>query len=217
MLYETIASMAYYSENKNVHVRKVMHTWPQNSIVARFDGSVAPDEVIIIGAHLDSINGFNPNGRAPGADDDGSGTTTILDAFLALVEGNFKPERSVEFHWYSGEEMGLWGSQAISTEYKKKNVKVVGMVQFDMTGFMKKGDHIGIITDYVDKDLTNFLKVLTNSYLDVKFKETVCGYACSDHASWNRAGYRSAFPFEGSFPDHSPYVHTDKVKVEFNY
>lgn len=38
-----------------------------------------------------------------GADDDGSGTVTILEAYRALLESGFKPNRTVEFHWYSAE------------------------------------------------------------------------------------------------------------------
>lgn len=38
-----------------------------------------------------------------GADDDGSGTVTILEAYRALLESDFKPNRTVEFHWYSAE------------------------------------------------------------------------------------------------------------------
>ena len=38
-----------------------------------------------------------------GADDDGSGTVTILEAYRALLEADFRPNRTVEFHWYSAE------------------------------------------------------------------------------------------------------------------
>jgi len=38
-----------------------------------------------------------------GADDDGSGTVTILEAYRALLESDFRPNRTVEFHWYSAE------------------------------------------------------------------------------------------------------------------
>ncbi|KAG1241037.1 hypothetical protein G6F68_017079 [Rhizopus microsporus] len=91
------------------------------------------------------------SGRAPGADDDGSGTVTILEAFRSLVQNGFKPERSVEFHWYSGEEGGLLGSQAVSSKYQQQGKKVVGMLQNDMTGYIGNNKEvIGIVTDHVD-------------------------------------------------------------------
>lgn len=63
------------------------------------------------------------------ADDDGSGTVTILEAFRVLVEGNFTPQRPVEFHWYSAEEGGLLGSQDIALEYEKEGRDVIAMLQ----------------------------------------------------------------------------------------
>jgi leucyl aminopeptidase len=63
------------------------------------------------------------------ADDDGSGTVTILEAFRVLVTGRFTPQRPVEFHWYSAEEAGLLGSQDISLEYEKQGKIVIGMIQ----------------------------------------------------------------------------------------
>ncbi|KAN0086280.1 hypothetical protein V8E55_007414 [Tylopilus felleus] len=59
---------------------------------------------IIIGAHQDSANYAFPLLPAPGADDDGSGTVTILEAFRALDQAGFKPELPVEFHWYAAED-----------------------------------------------------------------------------------------------------------------
>lgn len=91
-------------------------------------------------------------GRSPGADDDGSGTVTIFEAFRSLVHNGFKPERPVEFHWYSGEEAGLLGSQAVSRKYKEEGKRVVAMLQNDMTGYVGENKEvIGIVTDHVDE------------------------------------------------------------------
>ncbi|CAG8835880.1 11732_t:CDS:1, partial [Gigaspora margarita] len=62
-------------------------------------------------------------------DDDGSGTVTILEAFRVLAEGQFRPKRSVEFHWYSAEEGGLLGSQAIASYYENLEFDVIAMLQ----------------------------------------------------------------------------------------
>lgn len=67
--------------------------------------------------------------RAPGADDDGSGTVTILEVFRSLVGTGFRPQRPVEFHWYSAEEAGLLGSQDVAKEYEQKHVDVIAMIQ----------------------------------------------------------------------------------------
>lgn len=84
--------------------------------------------------------------------DDGSGTVTIFEAFRSLVHNGFKPERPVEFHWYSGEEAGLLGSQDVSNAYKRDGRLVTAMLQNDMTGYIgANGEVIGVVTDHVDQ------------------------------------------------------------------
>lgn len=111
------------------------HSWPQSSIIARIPGK--SQKTVVIGAHQDSINLFFPSLlAAPGADDDGSGTVTILEAFRvfceAVKEGAVELENTVEFHWYSAEEGGLLGSQAIFHSYEKEGRDVRAMLQQDM-------------------------------------------------------------------------------------
>ncbi|KAI8966983.1 hypothetical protein BDF20DRAFT_830349 [Mycotypha africana] len=207
----------------HVSVTEFKHSWDQFSIIARFDGSDKnlANEVVIVAAHQDSVNMWLPSfGRSPGADDDGSGTSTIVEAFRSLVQHGFKPERPVEFHWYSGEEAGLLGSQAVAATYKSQGRRVVAMLQNDMTGYIgNNGEVIGIVTDHVDGKLTDFLKTLVDNYAAIPYVLTECGYACSDHASWLKNGYPSAFTIESAFGDSNPYIHTtsdtiDKLSVD---
>ncbi|CAG8528153.1 9523_t:CDS:2 [Ambispora gerdemannii] len=218
-LYEQILGIIKKAENEvNVSVRKFEHSWAQNSLIARFEGAdeQKENEVVIIAAHQDSVNMWMPSfGRAPGADDDGSGTVTILEAFRVLVENGFKPERPVEFHWYSAEEAGLLGSQAIAQEYAKEKKDVIAMLQNDMTGYVgKKPETFGIVTDYVNSDLTIFIKSLIEEYAAIPYTDTKCGYACSDHASWGKAGYPSAFAIESEFSNSNPYIHSTNDVLE---
>jgi bacterial leucyl aminopeptidase len=144
-----------------------VHPWGQNSVIATFPGK--SNKTIVIGAHQDSINLFLPDVlSAPGADDDGSGTVTILEAMRVLltskdfIKGN--AENTVEFHWYSAEEGGLLGSQAIFSEYARVGRDVKAMLQQDMTGYVQKTldagekESVGVITDFVDPDLTDYIK-----------------------------------------------------------
>ncbi|KAJ8654890.1 hypothetical protein O0I10_009455 [Lichtheimia ornata] len=198
--------------NDRVTVEPFHHKWDQFSIIARFNGT-NPDldnEVVIVSAHQDSVNMWLPDfGRAPGADDDGSGTVTILEAFRSLVDNGFEPERPVEFHWYSAEEGGLLGSQDVAKAYNKAHKDIVAMVQNDMTGYIgANGEVFGIATDYVHLKVTNFIKKLVDTYADIPYVETECGYACSDHASWRKYGYPSSFVMESAFDDSNHYIHT---------
>ncbi len=107
-----------------------------------------------------------PLTRFSGADDDGSGTTSSVEAVRALAAANFTPSTPVEFMYFSAEEGGLLGSQAIAKSYEDKGVKVLAMLQIDMTAWVKTGtkESVGIIQDFVDPGLTDFVHSLVDQY-----------------------------------------------------
>lgn len=199
-----------------VTAKHFKHPWGQNSIIATIPGQ--SKSTIVIGAHQDSINLWFPSVLpAPGADDDGSGTVTILEAFRVLLQSKEviegKAPNTIEFHWYSAEEGGLLGSQAIFSEYEKQGRNVKAMLQQDMTGYAQgsldagKPESVGVIMDYVDPALTVFIKKVIEEYCEIPWVETKCGYACSDHASASKAGYPSAFVIESEFGDSDQHIH----------
>ncbi|EEP78873.1 LAP2 protein [Uncinocarpus reesii 1704] len=206
-----------------VKVEKFNHPWGQFSIIATIPGR--SNKTVVVGAHQDSINLFLPSIlAAPGADDDGSGTVTILEAFRVLLQSDAiregKAANTVEFHWYSAEEAGLLGSQAIFSEYSKTGRDVKAMLQQDMTGYVEgtlragEVESVGVITDFVDPGLTEFIKLVIKGYCDIPFVLTKCGYACSDHASASRYGYPSAFVIESEFKRSNQKIHTTSDTIE---
>ena len=206
-----------------VSVKSFPHPWKQNSVIARIDG--ASNTTIVLGAHQDSMNLWLPSIlAAPGADDDGSGTVTILEVFRALLFSDAvvagEATNTIEFHWYSAEEAGLLGSQAIFQEYEKQGRDVKAMLQQDMTGYVQKTldagepESLGVIMDYVDLELTRFIKTVIETFCDIPWVETKCGYACSDHASSSKAGYPSAFVIESTMELSNPHIHSTEDKIE---
>ncbi|KAG9312813.1 hypothetical protein JVU11DRAFT_6229 [Chiua virens] len=233
-----------------ITVEEFTHSWGQNSIVrrvprhfailmpsqiARINGSSPVDDrAVIIGAHQDR-HVLRLLDVCSGADDDGSGTVTILEAYRSLLAAGFIPERPVEFHWYSAEEGGLLGSQAVAKAYNAKSVGVYAMsqvraqlfivcnvaqtLQFDMTAWVKRGskEEVGVIVDYVDDALTNYNKQLIDTYLSIPYAETKCGYACSDHASWSKAGYPSIFTIESAFENaNHNNIHSSRDRIDIS-
>ncbi|KAK9451797.1 uncharacterized protein V1518DRAFT_453485 [Limtongia smithiae] len=221
-LFDTVKAIA--AVNPSIKVFPFHHPWPQTSLIARIPGANAgtvDDRVVVVGAHQDSINLIFPSFfGSPGADDDGSGTVTILETFRALVTSGFAPNNTVEFHWYSAEEGGLLGSQAVFTEYAKRRIPVGAMLQQDMTGFVKKTldsgmpESLGVITDFVHPDLTEFIKKVISAYSSIPYVETECGYACSDHASAAKVGYPSAFVIESTFKNSNPFIHSTRDTID---
>jgi len=212
-----ITATASTSLRDLITLEEFAHSWGQSTIIVRINGSsVTDDGVVILGAHQDSTNMW-PFLPAPGADDDGSGSVTILESYRALIAADFHPVRAVEFHWYSAEEGGLLGSQAVARDYEGR-VNVIAMNQFDMTAWVKRGtrEEVGIITDYTDEDLTKFNMQLVEAYLDIPYVETACGYACSDHASWRKAGYPSSFTIESTFENSNKNIHSINDRIDIS-
>ena len=203
----------------DIEVELVPHSFRQPSVRARIRGQGPhANEIIVIGGHEDSINqsgfGPRPGERAPGADDDGSGTATVIEVFRVLAQSGFRPDRTIEFMTYAAEEIGLRGSQDIAQHYRAENKQVVAALQFDMTAFPGESHEITMITDYVDPSLTRFVTKLIDEYVQIRWGEDTCGYACSDHASWNRAGYPSAFPFEAPTAEMNHALHTARDTID---
>lgn len=188
----------------------------QPSVILTIQGWDLPNEVVVLGGHLDSINANNRNDLnqlAPGADDDASGIATLTETLrIALSEG-WRPRRTVKFMGYAAEEVGLRGSNAIAQSFRSSGVNVVGVLQLDMTNY-KSGavPDMKLITDYSNADLKNFSVTLFDTYLapmGLTRGSVACGYACSDHASWTNAGYPAVMMFEAGGPNGSfPYIHT---------
>ena len=75
------------------------------------------------------------SGRAPGADDDGTGSVNLIEAFRKMTAAGFKPANPVEYHWYAGEEAGLLGSAAIAKSYASAGTAVRGMLQMGASSY----------------------------------------------------------------------------------
>ncbi|MBA2605936.1 MAG: M20/M25/M40 family metallo-hydrolase [Acidobacteria bacterium] len=183
---------------------------PQPSIILTVQGTTFPNEVVVLGAHQDSINrsGGGETGNAPGADDDASGIANLTEAIRVIVEKKFRPKRTVKFMAYAAEEIGLVGSNAIAADFQSRGVNVIGVLQLDMTNYKSPNStlDIAIITDLTNAPQNEFLRNLIKTYQpSLGIVDSSCGY-CSDHASWNNKGFAASYTYEG--PYSNPTIHT---------
>jgi hypothetical protein len=116
---------------------------PPLEIKARNVGGYLPgtvpalrEEWIVVGAHHDHIGSFTGEGDTifNGADDNASGVSAVLELAQSFSQFNPKPERSMLFITFSGEEMGLFGSRALLEKKLIPVDKVVFMLNLDMIG-----------------------------------------------------------------------------------
>ncbi|MEO8589171.1 MAG: M28 family peptidase [Flavobacteriales bacterium] len=99
-------------------------------IIAEIRGTKYPEEMILVGGHLDSWD------LATGATDNGLGSFSILDLARAMQASPHKPERTVRFVLFMGEEQGLLGSRSLVASYRNSGelAHVRCMINLDMSG-----------------------------------------------------------------------------------
>jgi leucyl aminopeptidase len=200
----------------DVSVALFAHSWLQPSVIATITGTTVPNEVVVLGGHLDSINQSSSTGAAPGADDDASGVATITEAFRVAMATGYRPARTVKFMAYAAEEVGLNGSAAIAQWHKNNAVNVVAVLQLDMTNYRGSSWDFGMVSDNTNPSLNTFTTSLITTYLPgMTFTSFACGYACSDHASWTSNGYPSTLPFEATISTDNPNIHTANDTLTF--
>jgi hypothetical protein len=189
----------------------------QKSLIVSIPGSGEGEKRVILGAHLDSTNKNSQFSDAPGADDDASGIATLIEIAKVIKERGWTFKRTIEFHAYAAEEVGLRGSKDIANRYKDLEIQVASMMQFDMVSYSKDPNDqtIFLVENLTSATLRRSAKDLLNTYLGGGFQEKSLSAGTSDHKSWHLAGYPVVFPFEDTTAFnpayHSPQDNSDSI------
>lgn len=203
-----------------------------SNIIGYVEGSDLKDEYVFLTAHYDHL-GMHDGKIYYGADDDGSGTTAVIEMAAAFQkaknEGN-GPRRTVVFMTVSGEEKGLWGSEYYSEHPVFPLDKTTVDLNTDMIGRIDPNRNYGDSTNYVyvignDKlssDLDPISKNVNEKYthleLDYKFndpKDPERIYYRSDHYNFAKKGVPIIFYFDGIHKDyHKPSDTVDKINFD---
>ena len=188
------------------------------SLILTIEGSVFPEEIIVIGAHADSertdvlSEEALLTARSPGADDNASGIAVITEVLRIFMLHDYRPTRTIMFMAYAAEEVRLRGSNHIAKSFALEDKDVIGTLNIDMTNFRGSPDlDIVIITDnYISSKQNALLAQLLLIYLpELKWEyNSGCGnYACSDHASWHRFGFPASMLIEARLHEITPHIH----------
>lgn len=204
------------------------------NVLGYLEGTDKKDEVIVITAHYDHIGKF-PEGSGDlinnGADDDGSGTVTVMElaeAFVKAKEDGAGPRRSILFMTVSGEEMGLLGSDYYTMHPVFPLDKTVVNLNIDMVGrrdsqhknsapyvYVIGSDKLSMdlhrISEWANKTYTNLLFDYT--YNDPNHPERL--YYRSDHWNFAKNNIPVIFYFDGVHEDyHRPSDEVDKIEFD---
>ncbi len=202
-----------------------------SNVLGFLEGTDKKDEFVVITAHYDHIGKRNDTTINYGADDDGSGTTGVLELAQAFVEAKkagHGPRRSILFMTVSGEEKGLWGSKYYSEHpvypLEKTSVDLnIDMIGRTGTEYLKDKDSTSYLyiigDDKLSTDLASITDQVNNTYtklkLDRKYNDPNDPnrfYFRSDHYSFAEKGVPIIFYFNGTHADyHRPTDTPDKI------
>ena len=212
-LYETYRALGYDSvflhDFPVVYPDTIYET--SDNVVAIKKGLLYPDEYVVCGAHYDSYNknlGEPDLLRAPGADDNASGVSGILETARLLSNCNF--ERSVMFCHFAAEEIGLIGSEAYAKDCAAQRMDIVGYFNLDMIGYLEEGADLKVNLLYTSQDslFADYVKGFSHVYFPgMPIYQSWLEWGDSDYSSFNRSGYPAIHTFEDTHHS-SPFIHT---------
>lgn len=180
-----------------------------DNVIVTFPGTVNPNKFVVLGAHYDSINGGGSSLTAPGADDNASGSSAVME--MARILKNAGPfENSIRLVWFCGEEQGLLGSNHNASQSLAAGEQIVAMLNSDMNAYRLASDtrDCDFANNSTSASLTAWCRATAPLYVaNWADKIGTLTAGSSDHASYNSYGIPAAFFFE-DLSQYSPYIHT---------
>jgi len=192
------------------------------NVIAVKHGTVYPDSIYaVICGHFDSYAFYSPN-LAPGADDNASGTSAVLEA--ARVMSNYDFEYSIRYIAFSGEEMGMYGSEYYAAIARIAGDSILGVINGDMLAYVDmQPESLEVIakpTNPPCEPFADFFIAAADTYTTLTtHKQLSSTMVYSDHASFWDQGYVALCNIEDwDYGTNNPFVHTpgDSIGAGFN-
>lgn len=186
----------------------------QNIIAQKIGTGEVEKNLILVVAHLDSINIRDiPDGIAPGADDNGSGSVGLLE--IAKIFHDLEIKHDLRLILFGGEEQGLFGSRdylnSLNTSERERISIVLNM---DMIG-VKNTEELTVLLEGADisQSLIDALTEAGSTYTNLKIQTSLNPFA-SDHVPFIEAGIPAVLTIEGSDSSNNN-IHSDNDKIDF--
>lgn len=225
-----IKENARFNIPMNLSIDKPTENLSGENVLAFIPGTEKEEEVVVITAHYDHI-GVDGEEVFNGADDDGTGTVSLLEiaqAFQTAVKDGLKPKRSILIMPVSGEEKGLLGSRYYTENPIFSLENTVANLNIDMIGRYDEhhegnDNYVYLIgSDKLSDDLHELSEGVNNEYskieLDYRFNDENDPnrfYYRSDHYNFAKNNIPVIFYFSGVHEDY--HKSTDTVeKIDFD-
>ncbi|MBU1702673.1 MAG: M28 family peptidase [Candidatus Eisenbacteria bacterium] len=193
---------------------------PHRNVIGTLPGLIHPEEYVYLVGHFDSTSD-DPYNHAPGADDNASGISGVLETARVLTRFSF--EKSIRFVGFNSEEQGFVGSSAYVYDIAQAGENVTGCYNLDMIAYRGEDpappDFI-IYTNENSQPLAQTLSDAASWYLpeDLEPVIVVQSIQASDHAAFWDYGYPAVHGAEEEVwgSDYSPWYHSTEDRIE-NY
>lgn len=233
--YQNLQAAAQYIENHLNHPSYLLNEQTYTvkncavkNIIAEYRGTTNPDEIVIVGAHYDTVLG------SPGADDNGSGVAAVLELARLLANSEFK--RTVRFVAFVNEESPFFytrkmGSYQYARQAKEKKENIIAMLSIESIGYYSEikgsqqypfpfgfffpntGDFIGFVSNLRSRFLLR--RAIDSFRQHTQFPSEGCaapswmvGVGWSDQWAFWRHGYR-AIMVTGTALFRNPFYHSE--------
>ena len=202
--FEEIGIQPYFEEGWYQTFEKAGTTYKNVVGILPGNDPVMKDEYIIIGAHYDHL-GVRNDEIYNGADDNASGTATIIEMARILKSQQGDLKRSVIVVAFDAEEIGLWGSDYLSKNLDLSKVKL--MMSIDMVGWLEKGKTLRLQGAATIKDGKRLLREEAEKmHIDIKpkdFETSILG--ATDTQGFAKRGVATLYVTTGlKSPYHKP-------------
>lgn len=220
------------SQKASYKIEKNVEPIESSNILAFLEGTDKKDEIVVISSHYDHVGVSSTGEVFNGADDDGSGTVSVMEiaeAFATAAKDGNGPRRSILFLNVTGEEKGLLGSEYYSDHpifplentIVDFNIDMVGRIDYEYQDSTNTDFVYVIGSDMLSTDLKKILEynniTYSNLILDYRYDaedDPNRFYYRSDHYNFAKHNIPIAFFFNGVHDDYHQV--TDTVdKIEF--
>lgn len=213
---QTLEDMGYIPVLQDVHYKGRVFT----NIVVTMPGRTQSDEIIVVGAHYDTVFG------TPGADDNASAVAVLLE--LCRMARKLSPDRTLQFVFFTLEEPPVFGSpymgsRVFARQARERDENIIAMICLEMVGYFsdKKGgqafpfpfmgliysttpDFIAVVGNLRSRGLVRSVSSGLARHGSIPVERlaaprVVPGIGLSDHASFWKEGYRAVMITDTAF------------------
>ncbi len=199
------------------HVWGTFGTSTYSNVIGQLTGTTNPNDIYIIGAHLDNLPS---SGLAYGADDNGSGSVATLLA--AEILSQYQWNCTLRFAFWTGEEQGMLGSAAYATRAKNANENIKGYLNMDMIAFNGSAPNeidlfakssvpgsVAMMDLYADAIAAYGLNLVPTKYTNDSLGDR------SDNKSFWDKGFASMLAIEDYYGDFNTRYHSVNDRLQY--